>query len=95
MSKRGFIAFLQELLTMTNPDDTRTVHLAHMVLWNIIEMVEKTKTADPFTRRLMFMADYSLDVLIQQREEFIGVPGQTAENEKKRARLLQFIYPSC
>ena len=95
MSQRGFIAFLQELITMTDPDDERSRRLAAMVLWNIIEMARKTNTVDSITMRLMYFASNDLNRLLEHRDEFAGVPGQTVENRAKRKRLLYALHPEC
>ncbi len=95
MSYKGFIAFLQELLTMTDPGDELSRQLAHMVLWNVIEMAETTGTADEMTLRMMHIAAQDLNELLEFRDEVAGVPGQTKENAERRMRLDYYLYPGC
>ena len=45
--------------------------------------------------RMMVCASNDLDRLLDYREEFAGIPGQTEENREKRKRLDYFLYPGC
>ena len=51
--------------------------------------------ADGVTLRTMYAARSAFPFLVEHAEDFAGAPGKFPENEKKRSRLLNMLYPGC
>ena len=95
MSKKNFLMFLQELLTMVDKDNHYSVALAKNALTSVLAMAQVSRKVDGFTLRMMMRAEADFTRLVSYAEDFAGVPGDFQENEKKRNRLGQMLAPSC
>ena len=95
MSLDNFLSFLQQLLTMTDPDNAASVALAQSALTAIGGLADASQKADDVTLRAMAAAKLQFHFLIKHREDFIGTPGDYRGNQIRRHRLSHVITPSC
>ena len=95
MSERAFISFLQQLLTMLDKNDPSSVDLARSALSSVVSLASASGKADSVTLRTMRAAKSAFPYLVVHADEFAGIPGRYGENEKKRTRLLNMLYPGC
>ncbi len=95
MSENAFISFLQQLLTMLDRSDPASVDMARSALSSLVSLAEASGKADGVTLRTMYAARSAFPFLVEHAEDFAGAPGKFPENEKKRSRLLNMLYPGC
>ena len=95
MSENAFISFLQQLLTMLDKNDPVSVDTARSALSSLVSLAETSGKADGVTLRTMYAARSAFLLLAEHAEDFAGAPGKFLENEKKRSRLLNMLYPGC
>ena len=95
MSMDNFLSFLQQLLTMVEPDNASSVALAKSALTSIFGLAKTSGKADAITIRSMMIAEREFEYLVGHREDYIGKPGEYQKNQVKRQRLAHMIVPSC
>lgn len=95
MSLENFLMFLQQILTMTDPEDKASRALAKISLESVLAMAEKSGMSDPATLRTMRAALSAFGFLISNKEDFAGKKGAYIENKAKRQRLLMALTPHC
>lgn len=95
MSLENFLSFLQQLITMTDPDDAASVALAENALTAVIALAHTSKTVDPLTARAMHKAHMRLNGFLRHKDEFAGKPGDYMGNQHKRYRLRSMLSPEC
>ncbi|MBR4656825.1 MAG: hypothetical protein IKO68_09710 [Oscillospiraceae bacterium] len=95
MSENAFISFLQQLLTMLDKNDPSSVDLARNALSSVVSLASASGKADGVTLRTMRAAKSAFNYLVEHAEDFAGTPGHYGENEKKRTRLRNMLYPGC
>ena len=95
MSLNNFASYLQQILSMIDPNDPYSVALGKAALSATILLAETSHKADSLTLRAMRSADNQFQYLAENAKDFAGKPGQYEENEKRRRRLLMCITPSC
>lgn len=95
MSVENFLSFLQQLITMTDPDDKAAVALAKSALFAVSGLARSSGKIDPMTNRIMLCAEMRLELLIRHKADFAGTPGDYAGNQRKRHRLLNMLSPGC
>ncbi len=95
MSLKNFIAYLQQLLSMIDPEDEYSIALGKNALSATIALARVSGKADPLTLRAMIRADAQFHDLARNAKDFAGVPGKFLENEQKRTRLEMALIPHC
>ncbi len=95
MTISNFLSYLQQLLSMIDPKDRYSVALAKNALSATCELAKISGKADPQTIRAMWRAEEEFEYLAENAKDFIGEPGAYEENEKRRRRLMNVVYPSC
>ena len=95
MSLKNFIAYLQQLLSMIDPEDKYSIALAKNALAATIALAKASGKADPITLRTMTRAEDDFNYLVRNAKDFAGVPGKYLENEQKRHRLEMALTPHC
>lgn len=95
MSHERFIEYLQQLLTMVDANDRKSVKLARQSLEALVELAQNSGKVDRITYSAMHYAVRDFYRLIDHRSEFAGVPGETTENSQKRHRLALALDPAC
>lgn len=86
---------MQQLITMTDPDDEEEVLCAKNILKNLLELTRRSKKATPQTLQAMLIGYAEFSRILQMKEDFAGVPGDIAGNLAKRKRLTTVIRPGC
>ena len=95
MSYNNFLSYLQQILTMVDPENEYSVEYARMALTATITLARKSNKVDAITLRAMYSAKGSFDYLVEHRDSYSGVPGDYTGNEKRRRRLGLAIQPGC
>ena len=95
MSLNNFIAYLQQLLTMVDPQDAESIERAEAALNATVRFAVASHKVDGRTHRVMIDAIDQFDMLVRTAPSFAGKPGAYVENEQKRRRLLNALYPGC
>jgi hypothetical protein len=95
MSEQNFLSFLQQVLTMVNPEDEASIALGKIALNAVIELALSSRKVSGPVVRMMYGAENCFDQLIKNAAHFIGKPGEYIENEQKRRRLANAIRPGC
>ena len=95
MTIDNFLSFLQQLLTMVDPDDQTSVALAKSSLLTTTALAESSKKIDKITFRAMRLAEDRIDYLIRHKDDYVGVPGEYQNNKIKRQRLAHILMPGC
>ncbi len=95
MSLNNFLSYLQQVLSMIDPKDKKSVALGKSALSTTIALAIFSEKIDWETRRAMMRTEDIFDYLINYAKDFTGLPGQYDENAKRRRRLLMAISPSC
>ena len=93
MSFEMFVRLLQSLITMA--DSPENVEKAFKILDMLDDMCETTNKVDGRTAYAIHVAADSFDILVAQRNEFAGIPGDVNNNKKKRHRLAMYLMPGC
>ena len=84
MSLENFLIFLQQVITMTDPEDISARALAKISLESVFAMARKSGMADPHTIRVMHSAVESIEFLLSNKKDFAGKKGAFLENKTKR-----------
>ena len=95
MTLDNFLSFLQQLITMTDPDNDASVALAKNALTSVSALARTANMVDPLTRRAMMKAEVRLEMFLHHREDFAGKPGEYMNNQHKRQRLRSYLAPEC
>ena len=95
MRYERYIELMQQLITMTDPDDEEEVLCAKNILKNLLELTRRSKKATPQTLQAMLIGYAEFSRILQMKEDFAGVPGDIAGNLAKRKRLTTVIRPGC
>ncbi len=95
MSEQNFLSFLQQLLTMIDPEDTDSIELGRKALNAVIELAISSHKANASVVRMMMNAENCFDYLVRNAIHFIGAPGQFADNQQRRRRLANALRPGC
>ena len=96
MSIENFLSFLQQLLTIVDPEDPQSVNMVKSLLLDL--KILSDHTTKPFgfsTRSLITAANSEINYLIAHSSEFAGKPGEYDANRKKRQRLQFLLTPHC
>lgn len=95
MSEDNFLSFLQQLLTMVDPQEPASVELAKTALDSVVALAKESAMADAVVMQMMRSAQNSFRYLVKSRNDFAGRKGQYARNNIKRARLRNALCPHC
>ena len=95
MSLNNFIAYLQQLLTMVDPQDADSIERARTALNATVQFAIASHKVDAITTRTMVGAIDAFGSLVRTASSFAGRPGAFAENEQRRRRLLNVLCPRC
>ena len=95
MTIDNFLSFLQQLLTMVDPQNEESIRLGRDALESIVELARSSGKVEPYTLHAMFYAEHDFEVLVRHADEFIGVPGRFELNAKRRRRLRMALQPHC
>lgn len=95
MSLENYLMFLQQVITMTDPEDLSSRSLAKIAMESVLAMAYKSQMSDPVTIRAMRTALSSFDFLMSNRKDFAGKKGAYLENRAKRQRLEMALVPHC
>lgn len=95
MSMNNFLSFLQQLLTMVDPDNQYSIALAQTALDATVELVWASRKSDSLTIRSMMVAKNEFRYLVSHQDEYAGIPGEYSMNEQKRRRLALVLQPGC
>lgn len=95
MSLDNFLSFLQQLLTMVDPKNAASVELAKVSLRTVISLARTSRKVGMATYRLMNLAEAQFDLLVEHREDFVGIQGEYSENHARRKRLEHVLTPGC
>ena len=95
MSTENFLSFMQQILTMVDPENPASIELGSLALRTMCSLAETSGKTSGYTSDMMIMAKRRFDSLVRHRDSFIGVPGEYAENMMKRNRLLNVLHPGC
>ena len=95
MSEQNFLSFLQQILTMVDPENIESVEMGRMALSAVIRLAKSSEKVNGITLRMMYRAQRDYDDLVANADHFAGKPGQYLENEQKRRRLANAIRPGC
>ena len=95
MSFDRFIELLQQLITMTDPDDFGEVLNAMNILKNLLELARSSELADALTIRAMHLGYAQFRGLLHSKDDFAGKPGDYSGNKAKRNRLAMLLKPGC
>ena len=95
MSMNNFLSFLQQLLTMIDNNDERSIELAKVALQSVVTLAKTSGKADAETLRAMKLAEMNFMHLVMHKDDFSGTPGNYKSNEMKRQRLKHMVSPGC
>ncbi len=95
MSLENYLMFLQQVITMTDPEDLSSRSLAKIAMESVLAMASRSHMSDPLTIRAMRTALNSFDFLMTNRKDFAGKKGAYLENRAKRQRLEMALVPHC
>lgn len=95
MSLENYLMFLQQVITMTDPEDLSSRSLAKIAMESVLAMASRSHMSDPVTIRAMRTALTSFDFLMANRKDFAGKKGAYLENRAKRQRLEMALVPHC
>ena len=95
MSMDNFLWFLQQILTMVEPENASSVASAKAALIAVFGLAKSSGKADAITIRSMMIAEREFEYLVSHKADYVGVPGEYQKNQVKRQRLAHMIVPSC
>ena len=95
MSMDNFLSYLQQLLTMLDPENPYALALAEAALDATTGLAMASGKADPITIRTMENAKQTFLYLVSHQKEFAGVPGEYKANEQRRRKLGSLLRPEC
>ena len=93
MTQSNFIFLLQQILTVTDKDNTYSVAFGKSVLESVISMAEASDKCSQQTKKVMTMALGCFDFLAQHADEYAFVQGEDEENAKKFQLLDNAVDP--
>ncbi len=95
MSINNFISYLQQLLTMVDPNSAESIALAQKALDATVKLAMTSGKVNRDTATAMYRAQNYFVHLVENAEDFAGKPGRFQENEQKRHRLERMLVPHC
>ena len=95
MSEKRFIQLLQALLTMVDPKSETSAACVKSTLENILALAVESGKADAKTIHIIVFSIHRINILIDHKDDFAGIPGDYHGNMAKQQRLLNMLYPSC
>ena len=95
MTIDNFLSFLQQLLTMVDPQNEESIRLGRDALRSTVQLAISSHKVDAYTLRAMLIAKHNYERLVIHADEFTGIPGEYELNEKRRRRLRMAIEPHC
>ena len=95
MSLENYLMFLQQVITMTDPEDVSARALAKISLESVLAMAKKSGMSDYLTINVMSSAVESIEFLLSNKKDFAGKKGAYLENKTKRQRLFMALKPHC
>lgn len=95
MSFDRFVELLQQLITMTDPNNFTEVLNAMNILKNLQELARRSGMADELTIRAMDLGYFNFRAFLRSKDDYAGKPGDTAGNKAKRNRLAMLLNPHC
>ncbi len=95
MTFDNFLSYLQQLLTMVDPEDRSSIELAKKALSATIRLAIESGKVDSITRRFMRRVESHFDQLVANADDFAGKPGEYLENARKRSRLEMALHSHC
>ncbi len=93
MTIDNFLSYLQQILTMVDKNDEKSVSQARNALMSVGKLVEYSGKADLMTRRYIQYAIDIFDSLAEEAEDYAGRPGKSVINVQRRLRLKMAICP--
>ena len=95
MTIDNFLSYLQQILSMVDKNDEKSVFQAKTALVSIAELVEYSGKADLMTRRYIQYAVAIFENLAEDADDYADKPGASTINIQRRNRLKMAICPSC
>lgn len=95
MTLNNFLSYLQQILSMVDPGNRKSVALAKSALTATMALAYDSGKVGSETARAMCIAEQQFDYLILHAKEFAGKPGEAEENYRRRNRLKLTLIPSC
>ena len=95
MNEENFLSFLQQLMTMADPDNEEEVMQARNALIAVVELALSSGKVNRRTAAMMHEARFRfLRLHKYYRHHFVGVPGEYQRNALKRQRLADALLAS-
>lgn len=91
MSMDNFFSFLQQILTMVDPESTASMEMAKEALASVAKLAEASGKVEKNTLSYMRDAEADFEQLVWDREIFIGKPGAYKQNQIKREKLRYYM----
>ena len=95
MSLDSFLSYLQQLITMVDPEDPYSVDLAKDALDATVEITLKSQMASQVVQDVMKEARREFQFIVKHKDSYAGVPGDLIMNGIKRRRLGTILRPGC
>ena len=95
MSVEQFLRFAQSVLTMVDPDNPKSVEAGRKTVSELRKLASHSGKCDYTVVRMIGMLEEHFKDFCDHREEFAGIPGDSARNRAKRQRLGSALYPGC
>lgn len=96
MTIDNFLSFLQQMLTILDPSDEKSVDMVRSIILDLKILSEhNSKAFGSATCDIIRRTNIIFDQLVDHRDEFAGVRGDYAGNKSKRDRLLMSLRPHC
>lgn len=95
MSEKRFLQTLQALLTMVDPKNEESRRYVYNTVVNLYQLADISGKVDERTLSLMRMAARQIFLLIINKDDFAGKPGDYSGNKAKQHRLAQALQPYC
>ena len=97
MTMEQFVAFLQNLITITwksiDDEENEMVEAAEEILRKLIFLSDGCRTE--FSCRYIMCALHEFRNLLNHKEDFMMIPGDDEGNNARRNRLSSALYPYC
>ena len=95
MSLDSFLSYLQQLITMVDPEDPYSVDLAKDALDATVEITLKSQMASQVVQDVMKEARREFQFIVKHKDSYARVPGDLIMNGIKRRRLGTILRPGC
>ncbi len=95
MSQEGFMLFLQEIITMTDKNNPYSIAYGKNLLKQLADFVILSEKVDSITYGMMMGAIRRFDFIMENKENFAGIPGDYQRNQAMRNRLAMMLRPGC